>query len=253
MEDCPDAPNMLAISVYDSKPVHFLTYHETCVMWLKQTKKVWNKRVKKMVEIEFWRLGVIQGYNKSMGWVDVADQLRNYYRMDKNMRNRKYWWAHYHWALGIMTTNAYIYYKRVCDHAGVPAPDRKTHLNFQVSALSNCFSLLCMLLILLCIQVGIIMGLLFPPQKIVRRRARDALERGRAIAEREALRQQNLREGALNSPTLTRQDTAKKRKREAKLKANKKKNFNPSSFRLTKKNLLLIDLTRCVYAHSNTC
>ena len=74
--------------------------------------------------VTFWRLQVIDNYNGSMGWVDVADQLRNYYRQDKNMRNRKYWWPIYQWASGVMATNAFIIYQRVCDK-------RKVHLRSE--------------------------------------------------------------------------------------------------------------------------
>jgi len=90
LEGEPNAPGMLAISLYDSKPVHFLTYHEEGVRWKKCTRQVWSKKHGHMIDIDFWRLQVVVNYNGTMGWVDVANQLRNYLRQDKNMRNRKY-------------------------------------------------------------------------------------------------------------------------------------------------------------------
>ena len=38
--DCPD---LLAISVYDTKPVHFLTLSSPTIKWVEKTRKVFNK------------------------------------------------------------------------------------------------------------------------------------------------------------------------------------------------------------------
>jgi len=123
----PKSPNLLAISVYDTKPVHFLTFHEDCVRWKKCIKSVFNKASRRMEDVTFWRLQVIDNYNGSMGWVDVADQIRNYYRQDKNMRNRKYWWPIYQWASGVMATNAFIIYQRVCDKRKIALKRSECH------------------------------------------------------------------------------------------------------------------------------
>ena len=48
-----------------------------------------------------------------MGSVDIADQLRDSYRLDKSIRNRKWWWSIMFWSIGVMLTNAYIIYVKV--------------------------------------------------------------------------------------------------------------------------------------------
>ena len=133
-----ECPNLLCISIYDQVPVHTMTMVQDKVEWVKMRRKVYNKITRKPEMVQFWRLGVIDHYNKTMGHVDVADQLRNYYRIDKNMRNRKYWWAHYHWSIGVMATNCYIIYRLVNDKAKTKT--RLSHLDFQMASSMACFS-----------------------------------------------------------------------------------------------------------------
>jgi hypothetical protein len=51
----------------------------------------------------------------NMNSVDVADQLRNQYRPDHWMRNRKWWWSLFIWGLGVATTNTYKMYCSMYD------------------------------------------------------------------------------------------------------------------------------------------
>ena len=46
-----------------------------------------------------------------MGGVDLADKLRGNYRIDKGLRNRKWWWSILFWYISVMITNTYV----VCD------------------------------------------------------------------------------------------------------------------------------------------
>ncbi len=63
-----------------------------------------------------------------MNSVDIADQLRNVYRPDGLwMRQRKWWWAIFLWAIGQSLVNGYLVYKRVCELARVKP---KSHLQF---------------------------------------------------------------------------------------------------------------------------
>ena len=65
-----------------------------------------------------------------MGSVDIADQLRGVYRLDRFVRNRKWWWSILFWSLGVLLTNAYKLYLSVCENAGV-APTYKQQYEFR--------------------------------------------------------------------------------------------------------------------------
>ena len=45
--------------------------------------------------------------------VDLADQLRGTYRIDKGVRNRKWWWSILFWEIGVMILNAYVMYLKI--------------------------------------------------------------------------------------------------------------------------------------------
>jgi len=65
-----------------------------------------------------------------MNSVDVADQLRNNYRMDHWLRQRKWWWSIFLWGLGVLLTNSYVIYCKVQEMADVPKHKRLTHCDF---------------------------------------------------------------------------------------------------------------------------
>ena len=48
-----------------------------------------------------------------MGNVDIADQLRILYHMDHWLRNRKWWWAIFFWALDVILTNSLVLYTKI--------------------------------------------------------------------------------------------------------------------------------------------
>jgi len=85
-EDCP---NLLACSVYDTKPVHMLSTTEESIYWVVKKRKVWSAVHREIREMGFLRLNFIDNYNNNMNGADIADQLRNQYRLDHWMRNRK--------------------------------------------------------------------------------------------------------------------------------------------------------------------
>jgi hypothetical protein len=43
-----------------------------------------------------------------MGQVDVADQLRQEYRMDTKLHQTKWWWSIMLWGVQVLLTNAYV-------------------------------------------------------------------------------------------------------------------------------------------------
>jgi hypothetical protein len=93
---------LLASSVYDTKPVHYLSMVSVKLEWVVVGKKVYNVDTQKTEYIRFLRLNVIHKYNHAMGHVDVADQLRGSYRIDIYVRNQTGWWAIMFWAFGTL-------------------------------------------------------------------------------------------------------------------------------------------------------
>ena len=67
----------------------------------------------------------------TMGSVDLADQLRETYRVDNGVRNRKWWWSILFWAIGVMLTNAYIIYITINLKKGKNKKDLFSHHDFR--------------------------------------------------------------------------------------------------------------------------
>ena len=82
-------PDILASSIYDTKPVHFLSMVCTKINWLDKIRKVYNVDTGLIETMKFLRMNNIDHYNYSMGDVDLSDQLRDTYRMNYWIRNRK--------------------------------------------------------------------------------------------------------------------------------------------------------------------
>ena len=82
-------PNLVASSVYDTKPVHYLSMITSELKWIVKEKIVYNVDSGKTEILSFLRMNNIHTYNSTMGNVDIADQLRGSYRLDYWARNRK--------------------------------------------------------------------------------------------------------------------------------------------------------------------
>ena len=129
-KDCPD---LVAVSVYDTKPVHFISTIVESIEWIVKGKKVWNEAAAEMKPLKFLRLNCNDDYNNKMNSVDLADQLRNNYRFDHWLRNFKWWWAVFLWWYGVMVVNAYVVYCSVMEEAKVPKRQRLTHYQFRLA------------------------------------------------------------------------------------------------------------------------
>jgi hypothetical protein len=129
----PDCPDLVATSVYDTKPVHFLSMTCDSIKWMVKTREVYCVDTQKLETIRFLRLNVNDDYNAGMGHVDVSDQLRNYYRMDHWSRKQKWWWAIYLWGLGVMLVNSYVCYKSYHLEKGTPKKNILTQFEFRRS------------------------------------------------------------------------------------------------------------------------
>jgi hypothetical protein len=111
----PGCPDVLAVSTYDTKPVHLLSTVAKMVEWIVKEKKVWSATDNIKSLIKFLRLNVIEDYNMHMNSTDIANQLRGVYRPDHWMRNRKWWWAYFIWAIGVAGVNAFKIYDALYD------------------------------------------------------------------------------------------------------------------------------------------
>jgi hypothetical protein len=110
---------LVAASVYDNKGVHFLSTCVEKIHWIEKEREVFDKKSKQMKVGKFLRLSVNDSYNNNMGNVDIADQLRLWYRPDpKWMRKTKWWWSIYFWIHGTALVNVYLTYKRFMEMNG---------------------------------------------------------------------------------------------------------------------------------------
>ena len=99
-----------AFSVYDTKPVHFISTSASLLKWVKKKRKVYDSNLGRMVEIEFLRTELQNDYNNNMNDVDISDQLRKVYCFNRWLRNRKWWWVLFMWGLGVILVNSYVAY-----------------------------------------------------------------------------------------------------------------------------------------------
>ena len=141
LKNSQDTPHLLAVSVYDTKPVHLMSTVSESVQWAVKTKRVWSKDESAMTLMNFLRLNLIDDYNSNMNSTDIADQLRNTYRPDHWMRNRKWWWAFFIWALGVGAVNAFKIYNAMYDEEERQKkpglPKRWTHRDFIVGLIHD--------------------------------------------------------------------------------------------------------------------
>ena len=101
---------IVAASIYDSKPVYFLSSSCESIKWVKKEKKAWNTKTESFQKLEFLRLSMADSCNNGMGNVDLADQKRLVYRFDSNIRNTKWWWSIWFWGVGVQMVNSYVAY-----------------------------------------------------------------------------------------------------------------------------------------------
>jgi len=107
----PKAPELVAFSAYETKPVHFLSMACTGLKWIEKRKKVYDRESSQNVSMSFLRCEVTDTYNNGMNSVDVADQLRGTYHLDRWMRKRKWWWSVWMWGVEVLLVNAYVLYR----------------------------------------------------------------------------------------------------------------------------------------------
>ena len=122
---------MVMLSYYDSKPVYLLSNACEEIVWKNKKRKVFSKTDNKCVEINYLCPNLVDEYNNGMNNVDIADQLRLIYRMDRWMRKRKWWWSIFFWGFEVLMVNAYVTYVKFFKMHDLTPP--LSHYEFQRS------------------------------------------------------------------------------------------------------------------------
>jgi hypothetical protein len=126
-----DCPSLVACSVYDTKPVHFLSMTCTLIEWIPRMKKVFSNASKAFEQLKFLCLNINNDYNYGMGDVDVSDQSWNSYRFNIWIRQYKWSWSIFLWWLGVSMVNTYVLYKKFMIEQGVDKKDLLSQYKFR--------------------------------------------------------------------------------------------------------------------------
>ena len=81
------------------RPVHFLSMCFNAIKWDHKTRQVYDPETQMVPYAHFLHLSVDGYYNYNMKSIDLSDQLRCVYRVDRWMRKYKWWryllfWIH---------------------------------------------------------------------------------------------------------------------------------------------------------------
>ena len=114
-----ELPGLVAVSVYEKNPFHFLSMCFNSIEWVSKTWQVYDHDTKIVRDAHFLQLNVNDCYKYNMNSVDRSDQLQNVYWVDHCMC--RYKWRRYllFWENGLVLFNAYIIYKKACEEVKV--------------------------------------------------------------------------------------------------------------------------------------
>eukprot|EP00957_Ditylum_brightwellii_P118077 9005108-Ditylum_brightwellii.AAC.1 len=130
LEGDPKCPQLVACSVYGTKPVHFLSMVCEELKWMVMEKQVINVDSRKKETMRCLRMNTIHRYNMMMGSIYLADKLCRNYHIDNGVKNRTWWWSVMFWSIGVMLTNAYTMYVKVREANGLEKKDVLSHHDF---------------------------------------------------------------------------------------------------------------------------
>ena len=83
LKDDTKFKDMVAFSAYDTKPVHFISTAATSLKWVKTKRRVYDTRSNQSVDMHFLRTELQDKYNNGMKDVDISDQLRKIYCLNR--------------------------------------------------------------------------------------------------------------------------------------------------------------------------
>ena len=130
-EGIPQGCEVICTSYYDDSPFMMMSNIVEGVDVIEFYRKCYSTGTQKHFWVCIKRLSLADLYNHNMNQVDLADQLRTWYRPDGLWtRQKKWWWNIFLWCMGQAVVNAYVMYKVVCQEEGKRP---MTHLEFHVA------------------------------------------------------------------------------------------------------------------------
>ena len=105
-------PSLIAVSVYDTKPIHFLSMKADSIKWEYKSIPFYDRYIGHMSTMKFLRLNIKDDYNYRMGGAYIADQICGYYRFDHWLCNYKRWHSIFWCGFQVLMVNAYKCYCR---------------------------------------------------------------------------------------------------------------------------------------------
>ena len=87
----PYLPSILALLVYDTKLVHYLSMCCNVLKRVQKIQQVYDPKTEMVRDAHFLPLNINDSYNHNMNSVDLSDQLQNVYQIDHWMSKYKWW------------------------------------------------------------------------------------------------------------------------------------------------------------------
>lgn len=116
--------NVIATTWKDKKLVHFISTESNPV-----GNETVNRKQRDGTIVQVPTVPVVKTYNKSMGGVDLHDQLRGYYALGTKSRK---WWRYLFWfCIDLSIVNAFILEQKAINHRS------RTQLKFRVELAKN--------------------------------------------------------------------------------------------------------------------
>lgn len=116
--------NVIATTWKDKKLVHFISTESNPV-----GNESVNRKQRDGTIVQVPTVPVVKTYNKSMGGVDLHDQLRGYYALGTKSRK---WWRYLFWfCIDLSIVNAFILEQKAINHRS------RTQLKFRVELAKN--------------------------------------------------------------------------------------------------------------------
>ena len=87
----PNLIGFVAVSIYDTKPVHFILISLNTIKWFQKTRQVYDPETKMVFDTHFFHLNVNDTYYYNTKLVDLGDKLLNFYQVNHWMHKYNWW------------------------------------------------------------------------------------------------------------------------------------------------------------------